>query len=213
MNTKRRLLQTILLLLLTSVSGRAAAVCQGDFNDDDVVTVDELIVAVQNSLHGCMLPEDRFVDNGDGTITDNLTGLMWEKKVPGTGCLHCVEDVYDWFEAMSDWIALVNGPLQSADDVDDPGFEGGLAGHSDWRVPSLTELKTLPSCVQCPQVILGSEERCSRDNYWSATVLAGSTAIAFSVEFNHGTTIGDLKNGARCVRSVRGVAYSSANVR
>ena len=26
------------------------------------------------------LQPPRFVDNGDGTITDNRTGLMWEKK-------------------------------------------------------------------------------------------------------------------------------------
>ena len=59
----------------------------------------------------------RFVDNGDGTVTDNDTGLQWEKKVqnvcsnnantactsdsdcPGgscAGCLHCVDDPYTW---------------------------------------------------------------------------------------------------------------------
>ena len=25
--------------------------------------------------------QPRFVDNGDGTVTDNLTGLQWEKKL------------------------------------------------------------------------------------------------------------------------------------
>lgn len=34
----------------------------------------------------------RYQDNGDGTITDLNTRLMWEKKVAGTGCLHCVDD-------------------------------------------------------------------------------------------------------------------------
>src|SRR5213593_4722541 len=38
----------------------------------------------------------RFVDNGDGTVTDRQTGLQWEKKVAGTGCLHCVNDSYTW---------------------------------------------------------------------------------------------------------------------
>lgn len=30
-------------------------------------------------------PQPRFVDNGDGTITDNQTGLMWEKKTGTLG--------------------------------------------------------------------------------------------------------------------------------
>jgi hypothetical protein len=38
----------------------------------------------------------RFVDPNDGTIIDNETGLMWEKKVAGSDCLHCVNDEYPW---------------------------------------------------------------------------------------------------------------------
>src|SRR5437870_3351025 len=38
----------------------------------------------------------RFVDNGDGTVTDNQTGLQWEQKVAGSSCLHCVNDTYIW---------------------------------------------------------------------------------------------------------------------
>jgi len=37
----------------------------------------------------------RFVDNGDGTITDPGTGLMWEKKDEGGG-LHDVGNRYTW---------------------------------------------------------------------------------------------------------------------
>jgi hypothetical protein len=29
--------------------------------------------------HGAMWPDPRFTDNGNGTITDNLTGLIWLK--------------------------------------------------------------------------------------------------------------------------------------
>jgi hypothetical protein len=65
----------------------------------------------------------RFVDNGDGTVTDHQTGLMWEKKVAsvcsgalvlctsdadcvgfgGTcqSCLHCVNDTYTWSSSTS----------------------------------------------------------------------------------------------------------------
>src|SRR5262249_7879384 len=38
---------------------------------------------------------DRFVDNGDGTITDTETGLIWEKKDRGGG-LHDATARYPW---------------------------------------------------------------------------------------------------------------------
>ena len=45
--------------------------------------------------------DSRFVDNGDGTITDNLSGLMWEKKVGlagggDTSDAHAADNVYAW---------------------------------------------------------------------------------------------------------------------
>jgi hypothetical protein len=36
-------------------------------------------------------PSPRFVDNGNGTVTDNQTGLMWEKKSTAN-----VADAYVW---------------------------------------------------------------------------------------------------------------------
>src|SRR5882724_11665687 len=38
----------------------------------------------------------RFVDNGDGTVTDDLTGLQWEKKDNTCPGIHCVSDTYTW---------------------------------------------------------------------------------------------------------------------
>ncbi len=37
--------------------------------------------------------DDRFVDNLDGTVTDNMTGRMWEKKTSSAG-IHYVDDSY-----------------------------------------------------------------------------------------------------------------------
>ena len=38
----------------------------------------------------------RYVDNGNGTVTDKNTGLVWEKKIAGSSCLHCVNDTSVW---------------------------------------------------------------------------------------------------------------------
>jgi hypothetical protein len=64
-------------------------------------------------------PND-FVDNGDGTITDQATGLMWEKK--GS------EKEKSWYSAEK-YVKKLN--------------EEKFAGYSDWRIPTIEELYSL----------------------------------------------------------------------
>lgn len=58
----------------------------------------------------------RFTDNNDGTVTDTVTGLMWQKGE---------NDRMDWFSA-----------LKACRDM-------RLAGHDDWRLPNIKELNTI----------------------------------------------------------------------
>ena len=67
----------------------------------------------------------RFTDNGDGTVSDSVSGLMWEKKTPGgTGGVHDVGKSYSWSEvkglqppdqpdgtAFTVFLATINGQL------------------------------------------------------------------------------------------------------
>jgi hypothetical protein len=62
-------------------------------------------------------PTARFVDHGDGTFTDQRTGLMWASRDNGRSV--------DW-DAASSYAE---------------NFEGG--GHTDWRLPDLRELTSL----------------------------------------------------------------------
>ncbi len=75
---------------------------------------------------GCPL-DGRFVDNVDGTVADNCTGLMWTKKnIDVDGDFEVSgHDRLPWFDAISfveDWT---------------------FAGHDDWRIPNAQELLTI----------------------------------------------------------------------
>lgn len=67
---------------------------------------------------------NQFADNGDGTITDHATGLMWMKKDNGAGV--------NWQSALS-----------YAE-----GFE--YAGYSDWRLPDAKELQSILDYTRSP---------------------------------------------------------------
>lgn len=70
----------------------------------------------------------RYVDNGDGTISDLVTGLMWEK----------LSDDGSWNDM--DWCyELSTLDLKPEFRLNRSGF----AGYRDWRVPTRAELETL----------------------------------------------------------------------
>ncbi len=65
-----------------------------------------------------------FEDNGDGTVTDHATGLMWQQADSENGL--------DWEEA-----------LAYAENLT-------LAGHSDWRLPTVKELQSIVDYTHSP---------------------------------------------------------------
>ncbi|HZR81812.1 MAG TPA: DUF1566 domain-containing protein [Candidatus Binatia bacterium] len=68
-----------------------------------------------------------FVDNGDGTISDLRTGLMWE-KLSDDGTIHDKDKDFFW-----------PNHLAKATQLNQQGF----AGYTDWRIPNVNELQTL----------------------------------------------------------------------
>jgi hypothetical protein len=63
-----------------------------------------------------------YTDNGDGTITDNDTGLQWEKK-SDDGTIHDKDNTYTWEDAFAVHVATLNAEE--------------FAGHTDWRLPNV----------------------------------------------------------------------------
>jgi len=163
-------------------------------------------------------PTERFVDNGDGTITDNQTGLMWEKKVADDGVQdfsnpHDVDNRYSWTStadgdlsnsdgtAFTDFLSKLN--QEATDNPDSTCF----ANHCDWRVPQLAELRSILleqypcSTSPCIDSVFGLTEA---TNYWSHTSLAANPSVGWCVNFLNGF-VNNVDNFDQAyVRAVRG---------
>ena len=119
----------------------------------------------------------RFEDNGDGTVTDWLTELVWEKKhnqdtADDLGDPHDADNSYSWdaTAGMGDGRAYTMLLAQ---------LNGGtcFAGHCDWRVPTIYELQTIMPCSvdSCASPsVLGP----GGISYWSSTTFVGDPLIA-----------------------------------
>ncbi len=120
---------------------------------------------------GAAWPTPRFVDNGDGTITDKLTGLMWQREPLSTTRF--------WNEAIDYCNALE------------------LAGYTDWRLPNRKELMSLINYDQAnPSTWLNSQGFSNVQSgwYWSAGTYAYYTGHAWYVYMRNGTINDDLKD-------------------
>ena len=162
---------------------------------------------------GCV--ESRYVDNGDGTVTDHQTGLQWEMKTDDDG-IHDKDNTYTWSgsgtkpdgQAFVDFLGELNNCVESGG-FPPAALSGGFAGQCDWRLPSVVELQTIvdttvTDCgvgVACIDPIFGPT---INYNYWTATSFGDNTSFAWFADFDVGQVEEAEKSGAFSVRAVRG---------
>jgi len=118
-----------------------------------------------------------FVDNGDGTITDRSTGLMWQKS--GSSRMKSREGARAY-------ISEVNG----------------FAGHWDWRLPTIDELASLlerdkKDGLHIDPVFDPKQKRC-----WSSDVNSFQTNVGYDemwiVSFSNGqVTAASIPDGGQ----------------
>lgn len=155
---------------------------------------------------GSTCDNQRFVDNGDGTVTDNLTGLDWEQTTDDSRITD--KDVaLNWNATGFTFLAGNLGVFALNHSFDTANFHDCLADQCDWRLPTVAELQTILSepypCVTSPCIapILGPTKT---NEYWTATTLADNASYAWSVSFVTGDVLYLDKTVAKSVRAVRG---------
>lgn len=107
---------------------------------------------------GVAWPAPRFTDNGDGTVTDNLTGLIWLKNANCFG-------TRTWANALSDCNGLASGSCGLTD--------GSVAG--DWRLPNIKEFQSLIDYGFCYPALPSGHPftNVQGNHYWSGSTYAG----------------------------------------
>ncbi len=180
----------------------------------------------QFNTSGCF-SGSKFVDNGDGTITDHETGLMWEKKAAFNNvpviCTsaavcpdpHDADNIYTW----TDSNAPTSNPTGTAFTVflAQLNTGGGFAGHTDWRLPTLDELEGIVDYANptSPVVNAAFDTGCTGsctvttcsctapNRTWSDSSEAINTLDAWYVGFGAGDVGPDTKDTDYSVRAVR----------
>lgn len=106
---------------------------------------------------GVVPPEPRFIDQGDGTVLDKLTGLIWLQDANRFGVL-------TWSEAMA-----------AARDLE-------FAGITDWKLPTRRELWSLTSFDESLDPLPAGHPfiNANAGSYWSSTTVAGNPGKAWS---------------------------------
>lgn len=131
---------------------------------------------------GAAWPDPRFVDNGDGTVIDNLTGLEW---IRSPHLLSGNTGPMEW-----------NNAIDFCNDLN-------YSARSDWRLPNIREIESLlnygsGSWGDEPYEWLNSNETpfvgVKDDAYWSSTPYFTSVDAAWGIYMTHGAIAAENKS-------------------
>ncbi len=177
------------------------------------------VVALQTADASCADPtnSDRYIDCGNGTVTDNDTGLVWLADA------NCLDGFFDWFTAMEFVAGLSDKPAGSVAAAHDCGLSDG-SSPGEWRLPSVEEWEAMiavadglgcsPSITNdagddCWDAACVTAGACSFSGvvssfYWSASTFVSDPAFAWVVDLGFGGVSVRHKTDTFYVWPVRG---------
>ena len=118
----------------------------------------------------------RFIDNGDGTISDTKTRLMWQKQGSTERLTYAKAEEFVVELNREEW--------------------------NDWRIPTREELESILD-LERREPAINPIFKCESAGYWSSTPYASNAANAWVVVFVSGFVGGNVRYGAYYVRPVR----------
>jgi len=145
--------------------------------------MNKVIVSCMVFLFGVLLAgvstAGSLTDNGNGTVTDSGTHLMWQQ---GESSFMTWEAALTYCEGLP------------------------LAGSTDWRLPNHKELLSLVDYTKATSPTINTTlfPGATSSGYWSSTTLAGYPSAAWVVFFGYGYSAGNDKAGTYYARCVRG---------
>ena len=130
-------------------------------------------------VSGQEMVEQIFLENGNGTVTDILTGLMWQKEDDNQG--------RNWEPALAYC----------------EGIE--LGGHADWRLPDVKELQSIVDFGRVnPPVDPAYFPNTVNSFYWTSSPYVSNANAAWDIQFYYGEVSAHGKVSVpmyvRCVR-------------
>ena len=130
-------------------------------------------------------PDSAYIDNGNGTVTDIETKLMWQQATAD-------ENYMTWYVARTSYCPDLS-----------------LAGYTGWRLPTLDELRALVdrSWGYNPTINHMYFPNTVSSFYWSSTTTKPNTPGALGVAFYYGDDSISNKTNSYYVRAVRGGWY------
>lgn len=141
---------------------------------------------------GVSWPSPRFSNHGNGTVTDNLTGLMWTKDANTPGPSACSPATYRTWQEAVDHVACLNAHA--------------YLGYTDWRLPNRKELLSLIDWSQYDPALPSGHpfDNVQDQGYWSSTAYANYTDNVWDVIIPHGRSFARARTvSTDCVWPVR----------
>ena len=150
-------------------------------------------------------PAPHYKDNGNGTFTDKITGLVWEIKTDDDS-IHDVDNTYTWSKSNEDnnerdgtlfknFLNSLNstcdgmGKTECKGNVDcAEGEKCGFAGYRDWCIPDVKSLQSIIdyNTFRPASSVYGET---ATTYYWTATENAFNPKNAWSVNFFDGLVL------------------------
>lgn len=145
---------------------------------------------------GVAWPAQRFNNHGDGTVTDNLTGLTWTRDARTPGPSQCNPGGNKTWSSALSHVACLNSYV--------------YLGSATWRMPNINEIRSLVDVTRSyPSLTSGhpftnvNVMASSSNHFWSSTTLSGSPGYAFDIYMENGTLDYTNKDDALPVWPVR----------